>query len=203
MKTKTDEFIWLFCGLLEGIIRSDTLCQYCSHWSGYRCNYRKRRARLFRASRFLRLFKSRRPRRGRGLKIPPVWERWPSALDHSDEAEVMPEMDDGQYGESDLLAEPFESPESILEMEPSELDEGSVELDIEVTGEPQESGAVPGLEPPLEPGDFWSPVDPFSQIPGNPTDTERPLGEPPEPPGLEGPPDPIDPIGGPGGGSSL
>ena len=201
------EIMWVSCPMDGNVVRADHICASCPHWNGERCKYYDKGSRRTLPGRKPYQSRPKKPRGGGGVRVPPVWEKWPYNIDNDDPLQSGGyENKKPAYGlagslENDEEPDPKQKPQKEGEEEGEEenkLDyhepflfdppDSSIHPEIEVVNEADEpdqdpdtglSQESPGQSPPV---DQIPPLpDPF---PGGMDD----LGKP----GISGPDPPID-----------
>jgi len=179
------EIQWIFCPIIGDRVRVDVVCRECSDWDGVRCNYTRRtNMRMGRASAFRP--RSRKPRSGGGVRVPPVWEKWPASGYGGESSELKFGGDkEADYGAPDPEVEIEESggePEEEYDPDyhdpflfdtPENPGEPEIEV-IDAPGEPAAPGTMPGNADGAR--DPFS--EPFPRLPESVLESRDPFAEP-------------------------
>ena len=192
MDKSRDEMV--FCPEEQDVVHVHGKCEYCEFWEGGACSFldclvRGRKGLRGSGGLLRRWRKLRRSfgKRGRGLRVPSVWESWPHNGPDSPDILAGDEVTD--YGIAGLAA--YEEPRVIGEKKKKYVlpelikEEWDVEPDVPDWGpEPElmatpEPGQLPGVLPENPQSDMLAPG--LGEVPGMESPQDAIPGFPPDP----------------------
>lgn len=199
-KDESKDVLWMFCPLVGDRVKVALVCAKCDYWTGERCLYPSpKRARKLHLSKY-RVKRPRMRKGGRGLRIPPVWEKWPDPQNPENITGEIPDIPEGPdydvagllAGDEDFGPEPWEKKVSASEEGETFPSEPEIEVKSDAGGlpqlpEPAPTPKLPSVEPPVNPlpgVPLASPgkIVPLTEEPGSP-DLNEPPGLPDQPRG--------------------